>query len=62
MRPSGALPYESGKIVRVLVSVLASAPGADLSILQELLDLGQDVLRDFPFLASDPGRALGQES
>ena len=54
--------YESGKIVRVLVSVLGSAPGADLSILHKLLDLGQDVLPDFPFLASDLKRALGQGS
>lgn len=52
--------YESGKIVRVLVSVLGNAPGADLLVLQELLDLGQDRLRDFPFLASDLERVLGQ--
>ncbi len=55
-----AVKFSSGKIIRVLVEVLAnSTDSRSKTALQSILDLGEDRLRHFPFLREDVQRSLG---
>lgn len=55
--------YQSGKIVRVLVSVLRNVSTDESKrTLQGILDQGEDRLRYFPFLKADLEYALGLRS
>lgn len=57
-----ATEYASGKIVRVLVSVVGnSKTESGRVVLRRILNVGPDKLRHFPFLEPDLGRALGTQ-
>ena len=51
--------YQSGKVLRVLIDALANAPTPESEIaLRNVLDIGEEKLRYFPFLYADVKRAL----
>jgi hypothetical protein len=51
--------YSSGKIIRVLIEVLGALPNhVEQPVLKDILALGEDRLRHFPFLAEDARRAI----